>query len=118
MTKDYFKSLFTMWDKFIQTTDALDTLNISIIDSVLFDIPAKLFDDLVSCYVKEEYMDFIYDFIYSVSLNNGYLKQRQEEPLEVFDSNTEELIASIATLDDLYNYLNNNNAFYSNNCNR
>lgn len=112
ITREEFKDLINRYFTSLKLEDQLaDLLKIDMFDCPISENAGWFFDRLMDTIVKKEYSDTLSAYMYpedDIDLNGW---DRPEHPLQLFSADGETIDNSIATLDDLYNYIYSHDGF-------
>jgi len=87
--------------------------SIALYESPLFELPNLWFEDLLRFNIKPEYVDIVFAYIWPEDVFIE-MWDRKNNPLKLYDE-SDNLTDSIATYEDLYNFLIKNDGFCTNN---
>lgn len=102
MTKEQFIKQIESMQEFNRVIDVLyDNLNIDLVESSLFSIPARMFDDFIEIVCTDEGSDLVFWWMYEDVDKALYETLKDESENKI----------SLETIDELYDFMNANNMF-------
>lgn len=113
ITKENFIDICNRIITIDEMENKLHEIGIDMIDSPLYDSYFWFVDSLMDKIILPEYRDTFDAYMYPEDNFNLHASDRPNNPLLLYDDD-DNIVNSIATLEDLYNYIKGNDGFDSN----